>query len=77
MWATKKLSPLAWVGSARKTEHDAIVVLDSDGEDDPKYIPEMLSMFFDNPKSAILAKRAQRSEGFVFKTFYHIYKYLF
>lgn len=60
-----------------EVEYDAIVVLDSDGEDDPKYIPEMLSKFFSHPDSAILAKRVQRSEGVVFKLFYHIYKNLF
>jgi polyisoprenyl-phosphate glycosyltransferase len=62
---------------SQEEESDIIVVMDSDGEDDPKYISEMLSVFSKNPQSVVLAKRVQRSEGAVFQIFYFIYKYLF
>jgi len=56
---------------------DYVVVMDSDGEDNPKYILELLeqSKGFDN--KVVFAKRSKRSEKFSFKLFYKLYKIFF
>lgn len=55
---------------------DAIVVMDADGEDDPKYIPKMLDIAT-SKEELVFAKRSKRSEGLIFKFFYRVYKILF
>ena len=44
-----------------------IIVMDSDGEDDPNKIPTMLSLLKDNQNKIIVASRAQRKEAFFLK----------
>ena len=66
---------LAYVNENYK-DFDSVIIMDSDGEDDPVYIPELC-------KSAIskgqitFANRIKRSESFLFICFYHIYKLVF
>lgn len=56
----------------------AIVVMDSDGEDDPKDIPKLVSKCSEEKFSKIVfARRTQRSETLLFRLFYIIYKSLF
>ncbi|HRY02322.1 MAG: glycosyltransferase [Hyphomicrobiales bacterium] len=56
---------------------DAVVVMDSDGEDVPGDIPKLLAAWRENPESIIVAKRGQRREGFAFRAFYIAYKTIF
>lgn len=61
-----------------EVDSDYFVVMDSDGEDNPKYITELVrkceSIKID---SVVFAKRSKRSEKWSFKLFYRIYKMIF
>ena len=54
----------------------ACVVMDSDGEDTPESIPELLRALRPDVDVAV-AERAKRSETLTFKAFYAVYKRLF
>jgi len=56
---------------------DAVVVMDSDGEDRPEDIAALLAASEHAPGRPILARRARRSEGLMFRFFYALYKFLF
>ena len=57
---------------------DNVIVMDSDGEDRPMDIAKLLGAgSHDECTKIIFAKRDKRSEGFLFKFFYHIYKLIF
>lgn len=56
---------------------DAVVVMDSDGEDNPESIPALIAACQHNPQKIIFAKRSHRSEGVVFNLFYTFYKFVF
>ena len=52
-----------------------IVVMDSDGEDDPKDIPALIARCEETGRRAmIFAERTKRSESLVFRVFYHLYR---
>jgi hypothetical protein len=57
--------------------HEAVIVMDGDGEDDPEYVPALLAMHRSHPDCVITANRSERSEGLVFRVFYQIYKLFF
>lgn len=59
---------------AARTPAERFIVMDSDGEDDPSAIPEMLAI--DN-SSIVLVARGKRSEGLRFRVGYAAYKRLF
>jgi polyisoprenyl-phosphate glycosyltransferase len=54
-----------------------IVVMDSDGEDKPEHIIELFAEVQKRPDKIIFAQRKKRSESFLFKCFYLIYKTIF
>jgi polyisoprenyl-phosphate glycosyltransferase len=54
-----------------------VVVMDSDGEDRPQDIPELLRAAREAPDSVVVASRAQRSEGMLFRAFYVLYRLVF
>lgn len=56
---------------------DKVIVMDSDGEDKPEAIPELLEKSYADPQKIIFAHRSKRSEGFIFRTFYKVYKFIF
>lgn len=56
---------------------DAVIVMDSDGEDKPDDIFSLISASEQNPHKIIFAQRAKRSEGFQFRFFYIVYKNLY
>jgi polyisoprenyl-phosphate glycosyltransferase len=52
-----------------------IVIMDGDGEDAPSDIARLLEQFADEGKrKVVFAARGLRAEGFVFKSFYRIYR---
>ena len=56
---------------------DAVVVMDSDGEDDPRDVPRLIQECIANEgKKIVFAARVRRSEGLVFTCFYHLYRLL-
>jgi hypothetical protein len=52
---------------------DCIITMDSDGEDDPKYLSNIIQLHKRNPDKIILCKRQGRNEGIIFKSFYYIH----
>lgn len=54
-----------------------ILVMDCDGEDAPEAIAEMLRVSESHPESIVVASRAKRSEGRVFRAMYSLYKLAF
>lgn len=66
---------LAWAAKAFAASH--VVVMDSDGEDDPADIPRLLEALRKRPGAIVVAGRAQRSEGMRFRLGYAAYQLLF
>ena len=66
---------IAYVAETRDCE--ILVVMDSDLEDQPNYVPELIAEAKKKGNEVIFAERTRRSEGFVFKAFYKIYKNLY
>lgn len=62
---------------ARRENIDAVVVMDSDGEDRPEDIATLLKTARLYPDHVILAQRARRSESPGFRFGYVVYKVLF
>jgi len=56
---------------------DLVIVMDADGEDQPKDIERLLEESYKFPKHIIFARRTRRSEGLVFRAFYFLYKMFF
>ena len=58
----------------KKNKTKAIItIIDSDGEDDPKHIKNLISLAQKNPNSIISANRLKRRENIFFKIFYKIH----
>lgn len=56
---------------------EAVVVMDSDGEDDPRDVPRLYRKYRETPgKPFVFAERAVRSESRLFRVFYSLYKVL-
>jgi glycosyltransferase involved in cell wall biosynthesis len=56
---------------------DAVLVMDSDGEDPPESIPLLLERARGQREFCIVARRRRRSESFAFKASYVIYRSVF
>ncbi len=56
---------------------DYLVVMDSDHEDKPEYIPELIETSAKHGGKVVFAARSQRSEGLVFRVCYRLYRMLF
>ena len=69
------------IGLAHVAEHhpcDYLLLIDSDFEDDPKYIPQLLEACRSGgDKEIIFAERTKRSEGMVFLFFYRLYQKIY
>ena len=61
----------------KSSEFDAVVVMDSDGEDRPSDVERLLDIWKTKPNGIVVGRRARRSETFVFRFFYVLYKALF
>lgn len=60
------------------SDYDFVVVMDSDGEDKPQDIKELINKAEqEQEKKIIFAQRKKRQESAFFKTGYFFYKYLF
>ena len=62
---------------AENKDCETLIVMDSDLEDSPKYIPELIAEAKKTGNEVIFAERTRRSEGRTFKTFYKIYRHLY
>ena len=56
--------------------YDYVIVMDSDGEDRPVEIKDLINKINEKPKVSVVAKRIKRSEGLVFQSLYQIHKLL-
>ena len=54
----------------------SIILMDADGQDDPKNILEIIKESLKNPEVTISISRLKREEDFVFKIFYQLYLFL-
>jgi polyisoprenyl-phosphate glycosyltransferase len=62
---------------ASEVEFDFLVLMDSDHEDKPEYVPLLIDRAIREGNKVIFAERTQRSEGRRFQMFYAIYKALY
>jgi glycosyltransferase involved in cell wall biosynthesis len=62
---------------AENIECDKVIVMDADGEDAPSDINKLVERSLEVPGKIIFAQRNKRTENFVFRFFYIIYKNLF
>jgi hypothetical protein len=62
---------------ARRERFDYVMVMDSDGEDRPAGILDLLTTAVTAPDTAVLASRGKRHEGSTFQLGYAAYKLLF
>ena len=58
---------------------DVFVIMDADGEDDPKDVERLLDAIAHSSDqlSIVVAKRTKRSEGIAFRLFYQLYRFVF
>ena len=54
--------------------YDYVIVMDSDGEDRPAEIRDLINKIVEEPETSVVAKRIKRSEGPVFQTLYRAHK---
>jgi polyisoprenyl-phosphate glycosyltransferase len=62
---------------AQDDEDDLVVIMDSDGEDDPNDVPRLIAAYNEHPGHVIVARRSERSEGFRFRLGYLLYRLMF
>ncbi|HYN55503.1 MAG TPA: glycosyltransferase [Methylotenera sp.] len=58
-------------------DYDCVIVMDSDGEDTPESVRELLQGFIDSKSDVRVAERKRRNESFKFIQFYRVYKFIF
>ncbi|HWP41975.1 MAG TPA: glycosyltransferase [Blastocatellia bacterium] len=67
---------LAYIEDNKRCQ--AVIVMDADGEDDPKDVPRLIQAYNDEARSKVVfALRAKRSESLVFKIFYSLYRTIY
>lgn len=62
---------------ASSDDLDGVVIMDSDGEDQPARIPDLIARIVDGSTDVAVASRSRRSESLSFRAFYVIYKLFF
>jgi glycosyltransferase involved in cell wall biosynthesis len=60
-----------------RSDIDLVAIMDSDGEDRPIELARLIDKAAACPGFAVIAQRTKRSEGLLFRFFYHIYLQLF
>jgi polyisoprenyl-phosphate glycosyltransferase len=62
---------------AKKMLHCSVVIMDADGEDDPRDVPRLIdACIINGAEKIVFAARSKRSEGIMFALFYHLYRFL-
>ncbi len=58
--------------------YQAVLVMDGDGEDDPRDVPRLIERCREEGyEKLVFAKRTKRSESWLFKLFYFVYRWLY
>jgi glycosyltransferase involved in cell wall biosynthesis len=60
-----------------RNNFDAVLIMDSDGEDRPDDIPRLIAQFVAHPDHVICAQRQRRPGRIMFRLAYKIYKFVF
>ena len=60
----------------RKKTKAIIVIIDSDGDDDPKQVKKLINLAEKNPKSVISVNRLKRRENIFFKFLYKLHLFI-
>ena len=60
----------------KKRTKAIIVIIDSDGEDDPKQVKKLINLAEKNPKSVISVNRLKRRENIFFKFLYKLHLFI-
>ena len=55
-------------------EYDFVILMDSDGEDRPEEVKELINKIKIEQEISVVAKRVKRSEGIMFQTLYQLHK---
>ena len=63
---------LRYINSNEK--YDYVIIMDSDGEDRPVEIKNLINKIAEAPETSVVAKRIKRSEGIIFQTLYRAHK---
>ena len=66
---------ISYLAANRKCE--TLVVMEADLQDQPKYVPKLISEARKSGNNVVFAERTRRSEDATFKLFYWIYKLLY
>ena len=77
MWDISRAIAVGLCRAADSEDCDAVLVMDSDGEDPPESISLLLERARGQREFCIVAKRRRRSESFAFKASYVIYRSVF
>jgi hypothetical protein len=68
---------LAYLRERIGADHDAVVVMDGDGEDAPEDVPRLLARLREEQgRTIVFAERTRRSESLTFRFFYFLYRQL-
>ena len=59
---------------SEKKDFDYLLLMDGDGEDRPEDLPLIINTALDKIDTSIVARRAKRSEGLIFKLLYQLHK---
>jgi glycosyltransferase involved in cell wall biosynthesis len=59
---------------SKKLDFDYLLLMDGDGEDDPKDLSLLISSTLEKKNSSFVARRIKRSEGLIFTCLYNIHK---
>jgi polyisoprenyl-phosphate glycosyltransferase len=62
---------------ATEFKNTSVVVMDADGEDAPKDIPQLINASENDLNKIFFAQRSKRQESLLFRIFYQIYKFVF
>ncbi len=65
------------IASVEDERVQAVVVMDSDGEDAAAEITRLVATYNEFPNALVVAKRGRRSEPASFRSFYRVYKTIF
>ena len=58
----------------KNEKFDYVILMDSDGEDRPVEIKDLIEKITEKPSNTVVAKRIKRSEGIIFKFLYQVHK---
>jgi len=68
---------LSYIHKKYLQSYNFTIIMDSDGQDNPKILPEMINCFNQKKDEVLVVQRINRKENRLFKILYRIYKFTF